>query len=109
MFIQERVDALKSEVDQLTEQLREKSKFAASEDVEGRGDPIQAARQMLELKEILKLKKLAFIQCCPEEYFERERSGGGHAAGIGGAISSMFAKITPERSPLDTERLNMWV
>jgi hypothetical protein len=60
MFIQERVDALKSEVDQLTEQLREKSKFAASEDVEGRGDPIQAAREMLELKEILKLKKLAF-------------------------------------------------
>lgn len=64
MFIHERVDALKSEVDQLTEQLREKSKFAASEDVEGRGDPIQAAREMLELKEVLKLKKLAFNQAC---------------------------------------------
>ena len=62
MKIQERVDALKSEVDQLTEQLRETSKFAASEDVEGRGDPIQTAREMLELREVLKLKKLAFNQ-----------------------------------------------
>jgi len=62
MNIQERVDVLKTEVDQLTEQLRETSKFAASEDVEGRGDPIQAAREMLELREVLKLKKLAFNQ-----------------------------------------------
>jgi len=64
MVIQERVDALKSEVDQLTERLQEKSKLAASEDIEGRGDPIKAAREMLELKEILKLKKLALNQAC---------------------------------------------
>lgn len=74
MNIQERVEALKTEVDQLTEQLREKSKFAASEDVEGRGDPIQAAREMLELKEVLKLKKLAFNQATQQLHETEKRN-----------------------------------
>ena len=74
MNIQERVDGLKNEVDQLTEQLREKSKFAASEDVEGRGDPIQVAREMLELKEILKLKKLAFNQATQQLHETEKRN-----------------------------------
>ena len=74
MNIQERVDGLKNEVDQLTEQLREKSKFAASEDVEGRGDPIQAARDMLELREVLKLKKLAFNQATKQLHETEKRN-----------------------------------
>ena len=74
MNIQERADALKTEVEQLTEQLRETSKFAASEDVKGRGDPVQAARDMLELREVLKLKKLAFNQATQQLHETEKRN-----------------------------------
>ena len=62
MTSQQTVDRLTLEIEELQQALTTASRMAANDDVAGSGDPLAAARQLIETRELLKLKRIALSQ-----------------------------------------------
>lgn len=62
MTTEETIERLTLEVEELQGKMAEASRLAAHDDIAGHGDPLSAARELLEHRELLKLKRIALAQ-----------------------------------------------
>jgi hypothetical protein len=62
MTTEETIERLTLEVEDLQGRMAEASRLAAHDDIAGQGDPLSAARELLEHRELLKLKRIALAQ-----------------------------------------------
>ena len=62
MTIEETIERLTLEVEELQGRMADASRLAAHDDIAGQGDPLSAARELLEHRELLKLKRIALAQ-----------------------------------------------
>ena len=62
MTTEETIERLTFEIEELQGKMAEASRLAAHDDIAGHGDPLSAARELLEHRELLKLKRIALAQ-----------------------------------------------
>jgi len=62
MTTEETIERLTLEIEELQGKMAEASRLAAHDDIAGQGDPLSAARELLEHRELLKLKRIALAQ-----------------------------------------------
>lgn len=62
MTTEETIERLTLEVEELQGKMADASRLAAHDDIAGHGDPLSAARELLEHRELLKLKRIALAQ-----------------------------------------------
>ena len=62
MTTEETIERLTLEVEELQGKMADASRLAAHDDIVGHGDPLSAARELLEHRELLKLKRIALAQ-----------------------------------------------
>ena len=62
MTTEETIERLTLEIEELQGKMAEASRLAAHDDIAGHGDPLSAARELLEHRELLKLKRIALAQ-----------------------------------------------
>jgi len=62
MTTEETIERLTLEVEELQGRMADASRLAAHDDIAGHGDPLSAARELLEHRELLKLKRIALAQ-----------------------------------------------
>ena len=62
MTTKETIQRLQTEIEALRDKMSATSKFAAANDINEQKDPLVAARQLLEYREILKLKQIALSE-----------------------------------------------
>lgn len=62
MTTEETIERLTLEVEELQGRMADASRLAAHDDIAGQGDPLSAARELLEHRELLKLKRIALAQ-----------------------------------------------
>jgi len=62
MTTEETIERLTLEIEELQGKMADASRLAAHDDIAGHGDPLSAARELLEHRELLKLKRIALAQ-----------------------------------------------
>ena len=62
MTNEETVTRLTQEIEIIQQQMADTSRFAAVSDINDQKDPLSAARKLLELREILKIKRIALSE-----------------------------------------------
>ena len=62
MTTEETIERLTLEIEELQGKMADASRLAAHADIAGQGDPLSAARKLLEHRELLKLKRIALAQ-----------------------------------------------
>lgn len=62
MTTEETIERLTLEIEELQGRMADASRLAAHDDIAGHGDPLSAARELLEHRELLKLKRIALAQ-----------------------------------------------
>ena len=77
MTTEETILRLENEIEGLRDKMSATSKFAAANDITEQKDPLVAARQLLEFREILKLKQVALSEA--KSILESERSAANQA------------------------------
>ena len=77
MTTEETILRLENEIGTLRDKMSATSKFAAANDINKQKDPVVAARQLLEFREILKLKQVALSEA--KSILESERSAANQA------------------------------
>ncbi|MGC6448692.1 MAG: hypothetical protein ACON5J_19850, partial [Rubripirellula sp.] len=77
MTTEETILRLENEIEVLRDKMSATSKFAAVNDINDQKDPLVAARQLLELREVLKLKQVALSEA--RSILESEQSAANQA------------------------------
>ena len=62
MTTKETIERLALDIEELQGRMADASRLAANDDIAGHGDPLSAARELLEHRELLKLKRVALAQ-----------------------------------------------
>lgn len=73
MTSQQTVDRLTLEIEELQQAMTTASRIAANEEAAGSGDPLTAARGLIEARELLRLKRIALSQAKQQAEQEAQR------------------------------------